>query len=169
MNFMIEVVNVPKDRINVIKDREAKDKLERSVKAKLSFEENSVIIESEGLDMLTANNIVKAMARGFSPAKAFRLLNEEEFLDIIEIDGEDNKLKIIKSRLIGTNGKTWKMIERFSGASLSVYGKTVSIIGKFEQMSIAKEAVKMILRGAKHSNVYRFLFDAGQEPAGLSV
>jgi len=66
-------------------------------------------------------------------------------------------MKIIKSRLIGTEGKTRKMIENCSGCSVSVYGKTVSIIGRYNQISMAREAINMILRGSKHSNVYRFL------------
>jgi ribosomal RNA assembly protein len=158
---MIEVVLVPKDRINVIKDEEIVKELEKSIKIKLSFEENSVIIEGEGLDLFQAKNIVKAIGRGFSPEKAFRLLDEEENLEIIELtEFNDKKLKIMKARLIGTNGKTWKMIENFSGCSVSVYGKTVSLIGKYDQMDIAREAVKMILRGSKHSKVYGFLHQA---------
>lgn len=156
---MIEVVLVPKDRIRVVKDSKTVKKLESSIKIKLSFEENSVMIEGEGLDLLQAKSIVKAIGRGFSPEKAFRLLNEEEVLEIIEITDNDKKLKIIKARLIGTNGKTRKMIENFSGCSVSVYGKTVSMIGKFDQMNIAREAIKMIIRGSKHSKVYGFLFE----------
>jgi ribosomal RNA assembly protein len=149
---------VPKDRINVIKDEKVVKKLESSIKIKLSFDENSVIIDGDGLDLFQAKYIIKAIGRGFSPEKAFRLLNEEESLEVIELtEFNDKKLKIIKSRLIGTNGKTWKMIENFSGCSVSVYGKTVSMIGKYEQMNIAREAVKMIIRGSKHSKVYSFL------------
>ncbi len=88
-------------------------------------------------------------------------MDEEENLEVIELtEFNDKKLKIMKARLIGTNGKTWKMIENFSGCSFSVYGKTVSIIGKYEQMDVAREAVKMILRGSKHSKVYGFLHQA---------
>ena len=151
---------VPKDRINVIKDQEVVKKLESSIKIKLSFDENNVIIEGEGLELFQAKSIVKAMGRGFSPEKAFRLLDEEENLEIIEITDNDKKLKIIKSRLIGTNGKTRNMIENFSGCSVSVYGKTVSMIGKYDQMNIAREAVHMIIRGSKHSKVYSFLYQA---------
>ncbi|OGI12215.1 hypothetical protein A3K64_02690 [Candidatus Micrarchaeota archaeon RBG_16_36_9] len=158
---MIEVLLVPRDRINVIKDEEVVKKLEASIKIKLSFEENSVIIDGEGLELLQAKSIVKAIGRGFSPEKAFRLLSEEENLEIIELsEFNDKKIKILKSRLIGTNGKTWKMIESFSGCAVSVYGKTVSMIGKYEQMNIAREAVKMIIRGSKHSKVYSFLHQA---------
>jgi len=127
----------------------------------LSFQENSVIIEGEGIDLFQAKNIVKAIGRGFSPERAFRLLNEEESLEIIELSRfSDKKIKVIKSRLIGTKGKTRRAIEEFSGCSVSVYGKTVCIIGKYDQMNIAREAIKMIIRGAKHSKVYNFLQQA---------
>lgn len=113
------------------------------------------------MELFQAKNIIKAIGRGFSPENAFRLLDENENLEIIELDQfNDNRLKIIKSRLIGTNGKTWKLIEKCSGCSLSVYGKTVSLIGSYEQLNIAREAVQMIIRGSKHSKVYDFLFQA---------
>lgn len=151
-------MRVPKERIKVVKDQKIVKKLEGSIKIKLSFEENSVIIEGEGLELFQAKNIVKAIGRGFSPEKAFRLLNEEENLEIIELTGfNDKKMKIIKSRLIGSKGKTRRLIENFSGCSVSIYGKTVCIIGKHDQMTIAEEAIKMIIRGTKHSKVYGFL------------
>jgi ribosomal RNA assembly protein len=52
------------------------------------------------------------------------------------------------------------MIENFSGCAVSIYGKTASMIGKYDQLEIAREAIKMIIRGAKHSKVYTFLFQA---------
>ena len=135
--------------------------MKKSLNVKLNFQENSVLIEGEGIELYQAKNIIKAIGRGFSPENAFRLLNEEEILEAIELNQfNENKLKIIKSRLIGTNGKTWKMIENFSGCSLSIYGKTVSIIGNYEQLNIAREAIQMIIRGCKHSKVYGFLYQA---------
>jgi len=44
-----------------------------------------------------------------------------------------------------------------TGTYVSVYGKTVSIIGEIEHLQIAKEAVEMILKGSRHKTVYSFL------------
>lgn len=44
-----------------------------------------------------------------------------------------------------------------TGTHVSIYGKTVSIIGDMEHLQIAKEAVEMILDGARHKTVYSFL------------
>jgi ribosomal RNA assembly protein len=153
---------VPQERIKVIKDGKTRSNISKSLNVKLTFQENSVTIEGEGIELFQAKNIVKAIGRGFSPENAFRLLKEDETLETIELNQfNDSRLKIIKSRLIGTNGKTWRMIEKCSGCSLSVYGKTVSLIGDYEQLNIAREAVQMIIRGSKHSKVYGFLFQAG--------
>jgi ribosomal RNA assembly protein len=149
---------VPQERINIVKDKKVKKKIEEELKVKISFEENNVIISGEGLNLFQAKNIIKAIGRGFSPQNAFRLFNEDEMLSIIDLSKfSKNRQKIIKSRLIGTKGKTRAFIEKYSGCAVSIYGKTVALIGTYEQVNIAKEAVMMILRGAKHSKVYSFL------------
>ena len=161
MILILEAVLVPHERVKIIKDGKITSKLKKSLNVKLSFEENCVSIEGEGLELFQAKTIIKAIGRGFSPENAFRLLNEDENLETIELNQfNDNRIKIIKSRLIGTNGKTWKMIENFSGCSVSIYGKTVSFIGNYEQSNIAREAIQMIIRGSKHSKVYGFLYQA---------
>jgi len=155
---MKEVVLIPKERINILKAKETKERIEKELNVKLTIEENIVEIDGEGLTVYQAKNIVKAIARGFSPERAFRLLNENEQIEIIELRGfTDKKMRIIKSRLIGTKGKARREIEKWSGCSVSIYGKTVSIIGNYNQIEIAREAVNMIIRGAKHSKVYGFL------------
>jgi ribosomal RNA assembly protein len=50
-----------------------------------------------------------------------------------------------------------------TGTHVSIYGKTVSIIGDMEHLQIAKEAVEMILDGARHKTVYSFLERKKQE------
>jgi ribosomal RNA assembly protein len=152
---------VPQERVRVIEDSKVVSRLKKSLGVKISFLDNSVSIEGEGLELYQAKTIVKAMGRGFSPEKAYRLLEENDVLEIIELGQfNDNKIRLIKSRLIGTQGKAWRMIEKFSGCSMSVYGKTVALIGTYEQLNIAKEAVQMIIRGSKHSKVYGFLFQS---------
>ena len=155
---ILETVLVPEDRIKVIKDGPVKQKIEEMLGVSLNFKDNLVEIEGEGVKLLQAKRIVKAIGRGFSPKKAFRLFDEEVVLEIIELSGfKDNKMKVIKSRLIGTKGKTRIIIEKDSDCFMSVYGKTVCLIGKFDQIEIAREAINMILRGSKHSKVYGFL------------
>jgi len=155
---ILETVTVPQERIKVIKDRPVNHKIEDELNVKIAFQDNLVEIRGEGIELFQAKHVVKAIGRGFAPKKAFRLFDEEEVLEVIELEGfKDNKLRLIKSRLIGTRGKTRIIIEKDSGCFMSVYGKTVSLIGKYQQLEIAREAVSMILRGSKHSKVYGFL------------
>ena len=154
---MKEVLLIPHERLNVVKEEKTKSRIENELNVKLNFIENSVEIDGEGLEVLKATTIVKAMGRGFSSENAFRLFNEEENLEIINLNFSDKKNQVIRSRLIGTKGKTRNMIEDYSRAAISIYKKTVAIIGTYKQIEIAKEAVVMIIKGSKHTAVYRHL------------
>ncbi len=155
---MKEVILIPEERIRVVKDKRARETIENRLSVKLSFSDNAVEVEGEGLEAYQAKTIIKAITRGFSPARAFRLFDENEQLEMIELkDFTERKAKIIKSRVIGTGGKTRFLIEECSGAAVSVYGRTISIIGTYEQIQIAKEAIHMIIHGAMHATVYKFL------------
>jgi len=79
--------------------------------------------------------------------------------------GTKNDMARIKGRVIGKDGKSREIMERLSGARLSVYGKTVALLGYPEQIKIARTAVEMLLDGAPHGNVYSFLEKKHQELA----
>ena len=49
------------------------------------------------------------------------------------------------------------MIEELSESYISVYGKSVSIIGTAESAAIAKRAVEALLSGSTHASVYTWL------------
>ncbi len=155
---MIEAILVPQDRIGVF-NKKVHDDLKKKIGIELKVEGNSVFVEGESLNELIARNFVKAVARGFSPQRAHRLLEEEDAqLEIIDIgEMSDKRAKIVKSRIIGTSGKTRNYIEECTGAVVSVYGNTVSIIGNFEETQNARQAVDMLINGSMHKTVYRFL------------
>jgi ribosomal RNA assembly protein len=106
-------------------------------------------------------DIILAVGRGFSPEKAFRLFNEDVnfgIIDLREIFGRSlSDIQRIKGRIIGKNGKTRIIIEELTGASISVYGHTISIIGELSQFDVAREAIAMFIEGRMHKNVYGFL------------
>jgi ribosomal RNA assembly protein len=111
--------------------------------------------------LLKARDIVTAIGRGFSPDRAFVLRDDEIILDIIdlrEIFGRnDDTISRIKGRVIGRGGKIRKLIEELSKTDVSVYGHTISLIGDYDSISIAREATLMLLEGKQHSTVYKFL------------
>ena len=108
-----------------------------------------------------AYDIVSAIARGFSPQRAFSLLQEESILTLIDLreyaGKSENAMVRIKSRLIGTEGKARKIIEELSGAEISIYGHTVAIIGEPDASRVAKEAVDKLAKGGTHKATYEML------------
>ncbi|MEM2878624.1 MAG: KH domain-containing protein [Candidatus Hadarchaeales archaeon] len=164
---------LPRDRIGVVIGPDGKVKREieerTGTKIRLNSETGEVQIEAgeNPLGAMMARDVVNAIARGFSSEKAFRLFSEEAQLQVVDIrdyvGDSENALVRMKGRLIGEGGKVRKLIEETTGASISIYGKTIALIGSPEQLSVAREAVDMILRGAKHSSVFRFLEEKRRE------
>lgn len=144
---------IPKDRIGVI-NKKVMIELKERLGVEISRKENAAEIDGSGLELLQAKNIIKAIGRGFSPVRAYRLLEDDQELEVIEIE---KRTDVVKSRIIGTKGRTREKIEDCTGAVVSVYGKTVSIIGGWEQIKNAKIAIEMIINGAMHKSVYNFL------------
>jgi ribosomal RNA assembly protein len=164
-------VKIPKERVAVLigPDGEVKRQIEKACKVTLKIDSESgdvtVIPKEEGardgMVGLNARDIVKAIARGFSPDRAMKLVADDMYLEVMDIRdfaGKNPKhVSRLRARLIGTNGKTRKVIEDFSGAELEIHGNTVSIIADYLSMDAAKTAVEMLLEGSEHSAVYRFL------------
>ena len=161
-------VKIPKSRIAVLigKHGEVKKRVEEisGVKMNIDSKEGDVTIDDTHGDPLMAlkvRDFVMAVAQGFSPARAWRIFNEDvyfEIVDIKEFTGKrENRIRVLRGRIIGKNGKTRRIIEEMSGASISVYGYSVGIIGTYTQVETAKKAVEMLLRGSKHATIYHFL------------
>jgi len=160
-------VRIPKERIGALIGPNGKTKreIERRTKTRLwiDSETGEVTVETKEnpLGGLQAFEIVKAIGRGFSPERAFRLFEENQYLDIIEIKefvGDSEKaMRRMRGRVIGEKGKMREAIEQMTGAYVSIYGKTIAIIGDPDQIRAARTAIQMLLSGSEHSSVYRFL------------
>ncbi len=49
------------------------------------------------------------------------------------------------------------MIEELTKCYVSVYGRTVAIIGEVTEAKLAKEAITMLASGSRHRSVYNML------------
>jgi len=163
-------VRIPKERVGILIGPEGKTKqyIENKLGAKLDVDtEGSITITltekaSDPSILLKAKDVVTAIGRGFAPEIAFRLIrNEDDIYDMVDLrlifGRSDSDIKRIKGRIIGTDGKTRKLIEELSEADLVVYGHTVGIIGNFEQADTARNAVQMLIEGCQHHTVYKYL------------
>ena len=162
-------VRIPMDRVAVLvgPKGEVKRYIEQRAGVTLDIDstDGSVVVHEEGAEdpftAMRAAEIVKAIGRGFSPEHAFSLLRDDYYfylMDITDYVGKKpNHVRRIRARLIGTGGKTRRLIEELSEAYISVYGNTVAIIGDEWGSDVAKRAVDMILSGSEHRSVYNFL------------
>jgi len=162
---------IPKDRIGALIGPEGKVKqvLEKRLRVSLTIDSETgdvtIMLAPEAEDpslLFRAQEVITAVGRGFSPDRAFRLVDDEEavleVIDLREMFGtSQSELQRVKGRIIGQEGKTRRIIEELTEADVSVHGHTVAIIANMDQMEIAREAVKMLLRGSQHSTVYRYL------------
>lgn len=168
---------LPKERIGVAVGPEGQTKreIEQRTDTKLTIdsETGEVRIEQTAenpLGVLKAREILHAIARGFSSERAFRLFEDDQLLETIDIrdfaGDSDSALVRLKGRVIGERGKTRQILEQTTGAYISIYGKTIATIGTAEQLAVVREALELLLGGAKHSTVYRFLERKRREMKG---
>lgn len=163
-NFSHEL-KIPRDRIAVLigADGEIKDRLEMETATKIEIDskEGDVVVTGEdAIKLMACRDIVKAIARGFNPEIAMQLLKQDFCMDIININDygdTPNDLARLKGRVIGAGGKSRRVIEDLTDTRISVYGKTVGIIGEIDTVPIARRAVDMLLSGSPHRNVYKWL------------
>jgi ribosomal RNA assembly protein len=168
---------IPEDRVGVLIGPGGKTRREiaerTGAEVIIDAEEGEVRITSADTDpmrALQARDIVLAIGRGFSPQRAERLLKEDTFLGILDIKQatrhkEKAALRRIRSRVIGTKGRARARIEELSGCSVSVYGSTVALIGKEDQLERATRAVGLLLRGSEHATVFHLLARLRQDAA----
>ena len=165
-----DYLKIPQNRIGALigSNGEVKKSIENITETIIDIDsdDGTVYISPEEdmkdpLGVWNANHIVKAIARGFNPEVALKLVSDDIYLEIIKLPlyiGKSKKaLARHKGRIIGKDGKTREIIMEMADVDMAVYGKTVSLIGEMDNIMIAKEAIEMILNGSRHKSVYGFL------------
>lgn len=158
-------LTIPEDRIGVLigKEGEIKKRIEElsGCKIKISSKTSVVKIECEDpYKFMRVQDVIKAIAHGFNPDVAMKLLEDDmTTLDIIDLTSyvSDKHLQRVKGRIIGKEGSIRKTIEDLLNVNISVYGKTVAILGDAESVAVSREAIEMLIEGTQHSTVVRFL------------
>lgn len=164
-------IRIPGDRIGVLigADGKTRRRIESTFGVKIIVESESggveIRVNPDQPDvsvMFTVKNIVKAIGRGFSPNKAMTLQNETN--DILVIDLEEyvgnskNAQNRVRGRIIGKEGKSRQLLEELTECLISVYGGTVALIGPYEMLQVAKDAIEMLLNGSYHKTVWNHLY-----------
>lgn len=158
-------LKIPKARIAVLigTNGATKKELEEYTKTHIDIDSKEGIVTITGNDAVNlyqVRELVLAIARGFSPETAKMLLKQDYILEMLPLNEFADKkkhLERVRGRVIGKRGKSREIIETLTETSISVYGKTISIIGLAENVTLARNAIEMLLEGATHSGVYRRL------------
>ena len=161
----VRYVRIPLDRVGVVigPGGSVKTRLEK-LGGHMDIDSSTGEIRLDYADSLMGlkvDSVVRAIGRGFSPPRAFRLLDDDVYFELMDVHDYVGKnprhVKRVSGRVIGTGGKTRRIIEEMTGTHLSVYGHTIGVIGLLEDVATAKKAVDMILSGSPHAHVYHFL------------
>lgn len=146
-----ELIDIIKNRLNVA----------------IEVKEDLVVIEpmenTNPDSMIKARQIILAISLGFDANTALELLNDDKYLDLIDlsdyIGDKDrvNRLSRLKALIIGEGGKAKRNIEELTGTRIIIGEKVVSIIGDYEGVRAARDAIIMLINGKQHSTVYRWL------------
>ena len=171
-----DYLKIPRERVGVLIGKEGKTKkiIENTTQTILDIDsdEGTVTIYpqenmEDPLGIWKTNYIVKAIGRGFNPKTALKLKEDEMYLEVLKLTdavGKNKKaLSRQKGRIIGRNGITKEIITDMADVDMAVYGKTVSLIGRMENIMVAKEAINMILSGSRHKTIYSYLENQKRE------
>lgn len=156
---IVDEIRIPHDRIAILIGRNGyvKKKIEKSTGVNIQLRKDIVlIIADNGLKVMNAKNIVKAIGRGFNPKYAMLLLDENFTINYISLNNmSEKRRKVIMGRVIGRNGSVRKRIERETNTKICIYGKTISIIGEHANVNVATSAIENIVKGKKIETVLK--------------
>jgi len=161
---------IPLERVGVVigREGETKTKIEDAFNCRLLIQSDTGVIDivprEDSVDpttVLRARDVVLAIGRGFSPERAWKLIDDDVVLDIIDLretlGKNEREIARLKGRVIGREGKIRRLIEEMTNARISVYGHTISMLGDYETVTAAREAIQLLLKGKQHSTVYKLL------------
>ncbi|MHA1906547.1 MAG: KH domain-containing protein [Candidatus Thorarchaeota archaeon] len=164
-----ETIRVPEERIAVIVGRNGRvrRRVEKLTNTKIEVSQEGTVTITSPADtedpvlVWKARDMIRAMARGFSPKRALSLIDEDARLIIISlrdlVGTSPAQLKRVAGRVIGENGRSRRVIEETTESLISIYGKTVSVIGIDPGLEYATRAITMLIDGAPHAAVYKYL------------
>ena len=155
----MQQVLIPKKRAELLKKHLAE--LSSKLNCKISINnENEVLIEGDPYDEYNAKNVITAFGRGFDIENALKLTRDNYFfksINLKEIFKNKDRIIMVEGRVIGKNGKSKEYIESVSGAQISIFGGTISLIGTNEEISIAESAINVLIDGGTHKKAYRVM------------
>jgi ribosomal RNA assembly protein len=138
--------------------------LEKEFKTKITIhkgktEADFIINGNSSVQEYLILEILEALAVGFDLEIAMLLKNEEVVFKKVELKKyvHGGRLEVIKGRIVGSQGKSKRVIQSLTECDLCLCDNNVAIIGHAENVELASRAIESLIRGSKHANVFKLL------------
>ncbi|MEM3841298.1 MAG: hypothetical protein QXN59_01215 [Candidatus Micrarchaeaceae archaeon] len=145
-------------RKKLMSDSRVKKRIERLCRCTISLsQDGSIEIDGDAYGEFNAVNIIRAFGCGFTERQAELLAKDDyysEYIDMRDL-GSSKRIRDVKARVIGEDGKSKRYIEGVSGALVSISKEEIGIIGSIESIGEAKAAITTLLDGGTHKTAYR--------------
>jgi ribosomal RNA assembly protein len=152
---------MPARRAKLLEDRALLNSVRERLACGIEVHDgNEVVISGEAYEEYNAKNVLQAFGRGFDIHKAYKLLLDDYFFESIDLKAmfkNDDRIRRIKSRIIGSGGRAKSYMQAVSGADITVYGDTVSMIGTIDELRILRSALNVLLDGGTHKKAYAIM------------
>ena len=144
---------------NMNKIKRAVPSIENKVKVKIGFSKDKISIRASELNEYLVEKVVRAVDFGFRVDDALLLLNEDFVFEFIEVKEHTRRknLKEVRARLIGTDGRAKRTIEKLTGAEIVINGNTIGVIVDSEHSDSVVQGIESLIQGSKHGNVFAYL------------
>jgi ribosomal RNA assembly protein len=144
---------------NMRKIKKAVPMIENATKVKIGFGKEQISVLGNELNEYLIEEIVRAIDFGFCVDDALLLLREEFVLEFIDVKGNTRRknLKDVRSRIIGTEGRVRRTIEKLTGAEIVISDNKIGVIVDADHLSATIQGSEGLISGSKHGNVFGFL------------
>jgi len=158
---------VEENRLKALKDSTRSIEEEFRVKVIVDDNRNEVtIIPSDNTNfdqLMKAKSIIEAISYGFDYDDAQNLRNDDYALEVIDLrdyvsdKDKANHINRIKSRIIGEDGRAKRVLQELTDTKIAIGDKYIAILGPYENVRTARDALEMLIKGRQHSTVYKWI------------
>lgn len=133
------------------------------IQAKIDFhadvKRDSVTINGQEFEEVTAEKIIQALDFGFELDDAMMLLKDDRDLGYVNIKEHTHRKNLaeIRARVIGTEGKAKQTIQTLTDSAIVIHNNIVGIIADTQHMPYTIQGIISLIQGAKHGNVFSYI------------
>lgn len=145
--------------------------LERKLNIKIKIKNKNVILEGDEINQYITISIFEAIDKGFEVEQALLLIDPNYILENINVKELTRRKNIsqVRARIIGTKGRTLKVLSELTNCHIILHGNQVFIIGPSERIKDAINGLKKLIHGSKQSSTYSYLERARKNPRPLDL